>query len=327
MPSKAKKVFITGIEGFVGYHLTSHLLSKGYDVSGMRVAPLPPNFPKIKVHQCDIKDKKRLKDLLAQGKKDAIFHLAAISSVDVSERAPELAFTANTMGTFNLLQSLGELRMNPKVILISSCEVYDRSGNQGVKIGAKKDAIPRFDEKSTTKPSSFYALTKLFAEELGRFFFDRYGLKILILRPFSHTGPGQSENFVFPSVTRRIVEIEQGKRPPVIELGNLDVFRDYTDVRDMVKAYELALLSCLPGKTYNVTSEKTYSIREGVLLLCSLAKKQIKIKIVPERFRKEGIYLAGDCRKFRKATNWKPEIDFKTTLSDLLEYSRKTIRD
>ncbi|MDH5682879.1 MAG: GDP-mannose 4,6-dehydratase [candidate division WOR-3 bacterium] len=317
----AKKVFITGIEGFVGSYLTSDLINKGYQVSGINLVELPADFPKVQVHQCDIKDKERLKEILSEERPTAVFHLAAVSSVDTCEHCPELAFEINTQGTFNLFEALRELEMHPKIIFISSCEVYE------TKNGTRKSKA-KLSEKSPIRASSVYALTKICAEEVADFFSNRHGLRITILRPFTHTGPGQSEKFVFPSVTKQIVEIEQGKRPPVIELGNIDVFRDYTDVRDMVKAYELAFLYCAPGEIYNITSERTYSIREGVETLIKLAQKPIDIKIVSEKVRQWGNqYLAGDCRKFRKATNWKPEIDFKTTLSDLLEYSRKTIRD
>lgn len=316
----AKKAFITGIEGFVGSYLTNNLINKEYQVTGINFAELPVNFPKIPVHQCDITDKKRLKEILTEVRPAAVFHLAAVSSVDTCEHYPETAFEINTQGTFNLFEALYELEINSKIILISSCEVYETSKNRKSK--------KKLNEKSIVRASSVYALTKICAEEVADFFVNRHGLRIAILRPFTHTGPGQSDKFVFPSVTKQIVEIEHGKRAPVIELGNIDVFRDYTDVRDMVKAYELAFLHCAPGEIYNVTSERTYSIREGVETLIKLAQKPIEIKIDPEKVRQWGNqYLAGDSRKFRKATKWKPAIDFKTTLADLLEHSRKTIRD
>ena len=337
---RANKIFITGIEGFVGTYLVSHLLSKKYRVTGIHFAPLPANFPpdsglathqgsglprgsirSVKVYHCDITDKKQLKESLARENPDAVFHLAAISSVGTCEHCAELAFEINTQGTFYLLESLQELAINPKTILISSCEVYETKS-------VVKKGKTRFNEKSATRPSSVYALTKICAESVANFFFNRYGLKTTILRPFTHTGPGQSENFVFPSVAKQIVEIERGKRPPLIELGNINVIRDYTDVRDMVKAYELALRYCLPGEIYNITSEQTYSIRQGIEILLKLAQKPIEIKTVPGKVRPwENQYLVGDCRKFRAATKWKPEIDFKTTLADLLEYSRRTIKD
>jgi GDP-4-dehydro-6-deoxy-D-mannose reductase len=321
----AKKAFITGIEGFVGTYLASDLINKEYQVTGINLAELPANFPKIPVYQCDITDKKRLKEILAEVRPAAVFHLAAVSSVDTCEHYPETAFEINTQGTFNLFEALYELEINPKIILISSCEVYETKNQNRIRLRRTKKKL---NEKSIVRASSVYALTKICAEEVADFFANRHGLRITILRPFTHTGPGQSEKFVFPSVTKQIVEIEQGKRAPVIELGNIDVFRDYTDVRDMVKAYELAFLHCAPGEIYNVTSERTYSIRAGVETLIKLAQKPIEIKIDPEKVRQWGNqFLAGDSRKFRKATKWKPVIDFKTTLADLLEHSRQTIRD
>lgn len=321
MLAAAKEAFITGIEGFVGTYLATDLLKKGYQVAGINLAELPTNFPKVQTFQCDINDKKQLREILSKTRPAAVFHLAAASSVDACERSPELAFEINTEGTFNLFEALYELEINPKIILISSCEVYDTNN----KIRKSKTKL---NEKSPVRASSVYALTKICAEEVADFFANRHGLRIVILRPFTHTGPGQSSKFVFPSVTKQIVEIEQGKRAPVIELGNIEVYRDYTDVRDMVKAYELAFLYCEPDEIYNVTSERTYSIREGVQTLIKLAEKPIEIRIAPEKVRGwSNQYLAGDCRKFRKVTKWKPTIDFKTTLADLLEYTRRTSRD
>jgi GDP-4-dehydro-6-deoxy-D-mannose reductase len=321
MLAAAKEAFITGIEGFVGTYLASDLLNKGYQVAGINLAELPVNFPKVQTFQCDINDKKRLREILSETRPAAVFHLAAASSVDACEHNPELAFEINTQGTFNLLEALYELEINPKIILISSCEVYETNNKN-------RKSKNKLSEKSPIRASSVYALTKICAEEVADFFANRHGLRIVILRPFTHTGPGQSERFVFPSVTKQIVEIEQGKRAPVIEMGNIEVFRDYTDVRDMVKAYELAFLYCAPDEIYNVTSERTYSIREGVETLIKLAEKPIEIRIAPEKVREWGNqYLVGDCRKFRKATKWKPEIDFKTTLADLLEYTHQTSMD
>lgn len=319
MLAAAKEAFITGIEGFVGTYLASDLLNKGYQVAGINLAELPTDFPKVQTFQCDINDKKRLREILSETRPAAVFHLAAASSVDACEHNPELAFEINTQGTFNLLEALYELAINPKIILISSCEVYETNNKT-------RKSKNKLNEKSPVRASSVYALTKICAEEVADFFANRHGLRIVILRPFTHTGPGQSERFVFPSVTKQIIEIEQGKRTPVIELGNIDVIRDYTDVRDMVKAYELALRYCQPGEIYNVTSEHTYSIRQGIEILLKLARKPIAIKTVPGKVRpRENQYLAGSGRKFRAVTKWNPDIDFKTTLADLLEYTRRTI--
>jgi GDP-4-dehydro-6-deoxy-D-mannose reductase len=159
--------------------------------------------------------------------------------------------------------------------------------------------------------------------EAGLFYHRAFGLDVVILRPFSHTGPGQATAFVFPQVANAIARIERGQMEPVIEMGDLSVRRDYTDVRDVVRAYLVALERCAPGETYNVTSGKPLVIQEGVDHLCGLARVSVQVKSSAAKFRPHDIpLLTGDPSKFAAATGWKPEIPFTKTLSDLLDYYR-----
>jgi GDP-4-dehydro-6-deoxy-D-mannose reductase len=196
------------------------------------------------------------------------------------------------------------------VVIISSCEVY----------GGGEEALK---EEARPKPASPYGLSKLCAEEVAKFYHRRYELWTAILRPFNHTGPGQDEIFVFPGMARSIVEMELGKREPLLWVGNLDAQRDYTDVRDVVRAYLLAIEHCEPGETYNITSARAYSIREGVEILRRLAKVGFEVRVDPTRLRAQDIpVLHGDGSKFSHRTGWQPQIKFEETLSDLLEYYR-----
>jgi GDP-4-dehydro-6-deoxy-D-mannose reductase len=159
--------------------------------------------------------------------------------------------------------------------------------------------------------------------EAGKFYSRAFGLDVVMLRPFSHTGPGQTTTFVFPKVAEGIVRIERGQSEPVIEMGNLEVRRDYTDVRDIVRAYALALERCAAGETYNVTSGRPILLKDAVDRLCSLARVPVAVRSSAARFRPHDIpLLTGDPSKFMAVTGWKPEIPFSQTLSDLLDYYR-----
>jgi GDP-4-dehydro-6-deoxy-D-mannose reductase len=307
-----KRTFITGIEGFVGHYLADLLASKNHETSGIYFDETAIKGLKGKPYRCDIRDVDKVKMVLAEIKPDWIFHLAAISSVAISYNQPSLTFDINVQGIWNLLAALNELHLNPRVILISSCEVYGRALAFPIK------------ETAPLCPLSPYALSKVFSEEVGQFYHRTRGADVVILRPFTHTGPGHSEVFVFPGIARRIAEIERGEREPVLEVGNIENERDFTDVRDMVRAYLLAAEHCPAGESYNITSGKTISIKAGIEFLLSQAKKKIELKVDPNRLRPNDIQtLKGDGGKFSTLTGWKPEIEFKQTLKELLDFYRQ----
>jgi GDP-4-dehydro-6-deoxy-D-mannose reductase len=221
-------------------------------------------------------------------------------------------YEVNTLGTLKLLEAVRQLQLKCRIILISSADVYGRS-NVGRPL----------NEDLPSLPVSPYALSKHMTAEAGLFYHRAFGLDVVILRPFSHTGPGQVTTFVFPKVANAIAQIERGQREPTIEMGDLSIRRDYTDVRDVVRAYLLALERCAPGETYNVTSGKPLVIQEGVDHLCGLARVPVQVKSSAAKFRPHDIpLLTGDPSKFAAATGWKPEIPFTKTLSDLLDYYR-----
>jgi GDP-4-dehydro-6-deoxy-D-mannose reductase len=305
------RILVTGIEGFAGGHLTRHLASAGHTVIGLHWADAQPGLP-AELHRGDICDFDATRALLEATKPDGIIHLAGLSSVALSESHQMTTYEVNALGTLKLLEAVRQLQSKCRVILISSADVYGRS-NVGRPL----------NEDLPSLPLSPYALSKHMTAEAGRFYHRAFGLDVVILRPFSHTGPGQATTFVFPKVANAIAQVERGKREPVIEMGDLQIRRDYTDVRDVVRAYLLALERCAPGETYNVTSGKPLVIREGVDYLCSLARVPVQVKSSAAKFRPHDIpLLTGDPSKFAAATGWKPEIPFTQTLSDLLDYYR-----
>ena len=305
------RILVTGIEGFAGGHLARHLAAAGHTVIGLHWADAQPGLP-AELHRGDICDFDATRSLLESTRPDGIIHLAGISSVALSESHQMATYEVNALGTLKLLEAVRQLQLKCRIVLISSADVYGRSN-----IGRP------LNEGLPSLPLSPYALSKHMTAEAGRFYHRAFGLDVVIIRPFSHTGPGQTTTFVFPKVANAIAQTERGAREPVIEMGDLQIRRDYTDVRDVVRAYLLALERCTPGETYNVTSGKPLMIKEGVDYLCSLARVPVQVKSSAAKFRPHAIpLLTGDPSKFAAATGWKPEIPFTQTLSDLLDYYR-----
>jgi GDP-4-dehydro-6-deoxy-D-mannose reductase len=305
------RILVTGIEGFVGGHLARHLTSSGHSVFGLHWADAPAGLPG-ELHKGDVCDFDGTRSLLEKTRPDGIIHLAGISSVALSESRQMTTYEVNALGTLKLLEAVRQLQLKCRVILISSADVYGRSN-----IGRP------LSEDLPSLPLSPYALSKHMTAEAGRFYRRAFGLDVVILRPFSHTGPGQATTFVFPKVANAIAQIERGKREPIIEMGDLQVRRDYTDVRDVVRAYGLALERCAHGETYNVTSGNPVIIKEGVDYLCGLSRAPVEVRSSAAKFRPHDIpLLTGDSSKFSAATGWKTEIPFTQTLSDLLDYYR-----
>jgi len=306
------RVLVTGIEGFVGCHLARHLAALGLDVVGLHWQEPSESLP-ARLVAGDVRDPAALRRLLEETRPDSVVHLAALSSVTTSEAHSLTAYQVNVIGTLNLLESVRQLGLRSRVLLVSSADVYGRA-NVGQPL----------TETDPLQPVSAYALSKLMAGEAARFYHRSYGLDVVVLRPFSHTGPGQAPHFVFPKVASGIAQAEAGAGPPVIEMGNLDVRRDYSDVRDVARAYGLALERCAAGETYNVTSGRPVLIREAVNFLCSLARVKVEVRSSASHFRAQDIpLLTGDPARFRTATGWLPGIPFEQTLADLLEYYRR----
>jgi GDP-4-dehydro-6-deoxy-D-mannose reductase len=298
------KALITGINGFVGPHLKQHLVNNGFEVFGTDISN-----GELVDYSVDLLDKQVVYDLISKVIPDFIFHLAAQSSVKLSFIKPELTREINVTGTKNLLDAVKSIVPDSRILVVGSADVY------GV-----PDETP-LTESSKLNPISPYGKSRLEQEKLAL----SYGLNLVISRSFTHTGPGQKPIFVCSDFAKQIAEIENGKEA-VINVGNIDVKRDFMDVRDIVKAYLLALEKCNFNEVYNICSGNTYSIREILDILLSMTEKQIKVEEDPTKLRKNDILLMeGNNSKFIEATGWKAEIPFEKTLKDLLDYWRKNI--
>ena len=231
-----------------------------------------------------------------------------------SLKDPKLTFDTNLYGTLNLYNAIIELKIESRVLFIGSADEYGLVKEKDIPIGENHPLLP-------VNP---YSISKASADFLSFFYFKNYSLNIIRVRPFNHIGPKQSPEFVASDFAKQIVEIEKGFREPIIKVGNLEAKRDFTDVRDMVRGYWLALDKGEPGKVYNICSEKVISIEELLEKMLNLCEKNIKVKKDPKRLRPSDVsLLLGSSTKFTKKTGWEPEIPFENTLRQILDYWRE----
>jgi len=317
------KVLITGITGFVGSHLADYLLSLGsIEIYGIerwrsRTENIEHIRDKINLVGCDIRDSISVTETIGKIKPDKIFHLAAQSFVPSSWQAPQESLTTNIIGELNVFEAVRAVNINPVIQIAGSSEEY------GLVL---PDELP-IKETNPLRPLSPYAVSKVGQDFLGYQYYKSYNMNIIRTRAFNHTGPRRGEVFASSNFAKQIVEIEKKKREPVIFVGNLDARRDFSDVRDVVRAYWLATEKCLPGEVYNISSGKALSIKEMLDLLLKISKVKVEIKQDSARMRPSDVnVLLGDNTKFCKQTGWKPEIPFEQTLKDLLEYWRGKIK-
>jgi len=313
-----QKALITGITGFAGSHLAEYLLDKGMEVYGTtRWRSKLDNIEHIKndIHllTADMRDGHSLEVVLSESKPDYIFHLAAQSFVPMSWRAPADTMETNLIGTIHLFEAVRKLQISPKIQFAGSSEEYGFVYPNEVPI----------TEENPLRPLSPYGVSKVAADKLSYQYYMSYGLHIVVTRGFNHTGPRRGDVFVTSTFAKQVAEIEKGKNP-VIHVGNLEAKRDFTDVRDMVKGYLLAVEKCQPGEPYNICSGKAIKIQEVLDLLLSMTDKEIKVTQDPDRMRPSDVeILQGDCSKFKKQTGWKQTIPFEKTMEDLLNYWRE----
>ncbi|MFC1646143.1 GDP-mannose 4,6-dehydratase [Candidatus Omnitrophota bacterium] len=316
------KVIITGIAGFVGSHLAEFLLKKkGIRVFGIdrwlsRLDNIEHIKDKIKLIECDLTDPFSTHYEIEKVRPDLIFHLAAQSFVPASWHAPHDTLTTNIIGQLNIFESIRKLKLKTRIQIACSSEEYGL---------VHKNEVP-IKETNPLRPLSPYAVSKVGQDLLGYQYHRSYKMFIVRTRGFNHTGPRRGENFVTSNFAKQISLIEKGKQKPVIEVGNLKAIRDFTDVRDMVRGYWLALQKGRSGEEYNICSGKGITIKKTLNLLLKLAKRKIIVKQDPKRLRPSDVeILIGSYAKFNKQTGWKPMISFEQTANDILEYWRAKV--
>lgn len=305
-------VLVTGAAGFAGRHLVERLARAGLDVTAWshRGGHAPPHGVQARWMAVDLLDRAGVADALAASRPSVIFHCAGIAQAGGAWSRIAATFEINARGTAHLLAGVERHVPAARVVVVSSGLVY-------------RPRPEPLDEDAPLGPAGPYAVSKLAQDALGR---DAAGggLDVVIARPFNHIGPGQSADFVAGSVARQIALAERGEQPRELKVGNLSALRDFTDVRDVVRAYELMAASGRRGDCYNVCSGRGVAIADLVHGLVARARVPIEVVTDPSRFRPIDVPVAvGTAAKLSAATGWRPEHPLDSTLDDLLDWWRR----
>ncbi|HEV3165740.1 MAG TPA: GDP-mannose 4,6-dehydratase [Isosphaeraceae bacterium] len=313
------RALVTGISGFVGGHLAEHLIASGDMVVGLSAAGRWPERLKhlgrlARIEPCDLAvgDEADLADRIVRKQPDIIYHLAAQSNPQASVADPRGTWALNLGGTLNLLEAVKASGLKPRVVVVGSGVCYGNPAAEHLPVS----------ELCPLRPNNPYAASKAAADLLGVQHFLSHGTDVVMARPFNHSGPRQSPTYVLGGLARQVAEVEAGHKARV-EVGNLDVIRDFTDVRDVVCAYRLLATRGSPGEIYNLGSGSGTQLSDAVKILASLARLPIEVFVDPARVRPvDQPLLVANPKKLRDATGWKPEISIEKTLADMLQYWR-----
>lgn len=318
------RALVTGVAGFAGSHLAEFLLSRGAEVHGLvmpgsslenldEIQRDPRRAERLRINEADIVHGECLVGILADIRPDEVYHLAAMSSVRRSLADPGETFRVNTLGTRNLLEAIRQAGISPRILVVSSAEAYGESAN-----------LPRpLREDDPLLPVSPYGASKAAAEVVAWRYGGQGGLHVIRVRPFPHTGPRQSPQFVFPDWARQLAEAELGRRPPRLRVGNLEIRRDLSDVRDVVAAYVLVLERGEAGAVYNVCAGRVYTLQEVLAVMTGLTRLQVEVVTERERLRPQDLpALVGTAEALHACTGWEASSPLTRTLGDLLSYWR-----
>ncbi|MEP7359362.1 MAG: GDP-mannose 4,6-dehydratase [Anaerolineales bacterium] len=310
---------ITGVGGFAGSHLADYLLAQsigasdevwGCDLSSTR-RPFHPAA--LKLIAADLRDAAAVTQMIDQVRPDRIYHLAGQAYVGDSWSRPWETLENNLRPQVNLLEAVTSAGLKSRVLVVGSADEY------GQRVWAGRP----LDEDQPLRPDSPYGVSKVGQDMLGLQYFLSGELPVIRVRPFNHIGPRQNAKFVAPAFATQIAAIEAGRQPPVLRVGNLEARRDFTDVRDVVRAYALVLEQGEPGEVYNIGTGQSRGIRELLDYLLAMAQVPIEIRVETSRLRPVDLPdLVCDAGRLRRQTGWQPSVSFEQTLRDLLDYER-----
>lgn len=309
------KSLIIGGAGFVGAYLIQHLKDKlNHQVAVTKMETETISAEGVEVYDLNILVKEDIVNLFQKVRPDYIFHLAAQSSVSVSWKNPQLTIDVNIKGAVNVLEALRELDFKPRVLLIGSGEEYGHIRSGETPIG----------EDNNTRPGNIYAATKVCQNLFGKIYADAYQLDVMMVRAFNHVGPNQMPLFVVADFCKQVAEIEAGKKDAVIKVGNLSARRDFTDVRDVVRAYGLLMEKGKAGETYNIGSGHAITIEEILQMILRNSSAKIAVEVDPQKLRPVDVpVIEADISKVTAKTGWRPEILLEKTIRETLEYWRQ----
>jgi GDP-4-dehydro-6-deoxy-D-mannose reductase len=313
------RAMVTGISGFVGGHLTEHLVAQGDLVIGLSVSGRWPlglehlgacaRIERVDLVDCAQAD---LADLIKRKQPEVVYHLAAQSNPQESLSDPRGTWALNLGGTLNLLEAVKASGQVPRVVLVGSGVSYGNPAREWIPVR----------ENCPLRPNSPYGASKAAADLLGVQHYLAYGTAVVVVRPFNHAGPRQSPRYVLAALALQVAALELGERD-YLEVGNLDVVRDFTDVRDVVSAYRLLAQSGRPGEIYTLGSCRGVRIADSVDYLRSLARVPVPVRVDAARVRAvDQPLLIADPSKLRSATGWQPQYSIEETLADMLAFYR-----
>ena len=316
------RVLITGVTGFAGSFLAEHLLAQGdLDIFGVG---LPQSGPGHVAHLVDrihlmtgsLEDAAWVRQVVADAAPDYVFHLAAQAAPSLSFADPGATLIPNIMCQVNILQGCLAAGLNPAILIIGSGDEYGLVAASDLPI----------TESTPFRPTNPYAVSKIAQDMLGLQYFLAHQLRCVRVRPFNHIGPRQGEAFVVASFAHQVAEAEAGLRPPVVHVGNLEPSRDFTDVRDMVRAYWLAVRLGAPGEVYNIGSGRAYPVRDILDKLIGMSRLPLRVEVDPAKLRPTDVMeVRCDNTRFVRATGWQPMFAIEQTLHDVLAYWRQRV--
>ncbi|MDA3791293.1 MAG: GDP-mannose 4,6-dehydratase [Desulfobacula sp.] len=311
------RILITGITGMTGSHLAEYLLAgSNVEVHGILRPRDSRDFladveKDLVLYECDLREKDAVASVVNEVKPDQIYHLAAETSVANSWENPDQTIINNITCQLNVFEAVRKYKMNTRILVTGSSEAYGLVSEHDLPV----------TEDTGFKPLSPYGVSKVGQDALAYQYHQSYGMDIVRVRVFNLTGPRQSSAFALSNFAKQIAWIKANKREPVLMVGNLDALRDFTDFRDVVKAYQLALELGASGEVYNIGSGKSRKLKDVLNLLLDISKTNVKIQQNPDRMRPSDIpHMVCDNTKFCFLTGWHPEIAFRETLRDLFRY-------
>jgi GDP-4-dehydro-6-deoxy-D-mannose reductase len=319
------RVLVTGVSGFVGVHLAEHLVDSGDLVVGLSASGRWPEglsglalARQVRLKAFDLADgaESDLADLIGRKRPEAIYHLAAQANPQASLSDPRGTWALNLGGALNLLEAVKASGLKPRVVLVGSGVCYGNPAPEHLPVS----------ESCPLRPNNPYSASKAAADLLGIQHFLSHGTDVVMVRPFNHAGPRQSSTYVLSGLARQVAEVEAGLKPRV-EVGNLEVVRDFTDVRDVVRGYRLLAERGAPGEIYNLGSGRGTRIADALETLRSLARAAVEVYVDPARVRPvDQPLLVADASKLRAATGWELRFSISQTLADMLDYWRDVVK-